>query len=124
MSDLVPPPNMSAEHIIRDELEKAVSLISAARSLMSEGRSIDLSAVEERVRIITETVKSASPEIAVSFKDHLAALLDIIDTLQANLETQHRALEDNLNSMKRRIATNAYGPSQTTSLAKPKKGDT
>jgi hypothetical protein len=110
MSDPANPPLLSSEQVIRQELEKATSLIAGARSLMTEGRSIDLSAVEDRVRIVTESITAAPPEIAASFKEHLKALLDILDSLQADLEEQHSVLESNLNSMKRRMATSAYTP--------------
>jgi len=100
----------SAELTIRQELEKAASLIAGARHLMSEGRSIDLSAVEERVRDITIAITAAPPEIGASFKEHLEALIDILDSLQADLDEQQAALKSNLSSMKRREASNAYAP--------------
>ncbi|PCI42486.1 MAG: hypothetical protein COB46_00435 [Rhodospirillaceae bacterium] len=108
------PTEPSAEQTIRDELEKIVGLINASRHLMDEGRSVDLSAVEDRVRIITEAVAAAPPEVASSFKDYLEALSDTLDRLQDDLEHHHQALQDNLKILKRRTATNAYGTSPST----------
>lgn len=122
MSDNDSPAPSSSEQNIRDELEKIAGLITASRHLMTEGRSIDLSAVEDRVRIITEAVVTAPPEIASSFKDHLKALLDILNSLQDDLEHHHQALQDNLTTLKRRTATNAYGPS-TPAVSAPSDRD-
>lgn len=117
MSETTPPssPSDSPEAIIREELAKAASLITASQGLMAEGRSVDLSAIEDRVRIITETVSGAPPDVAASFKDHLTTLLEILDTLEADIEQQQQQLDDNLSSMKRRTATHAYGAPKVAS---------
>ena len=121
MSDKNSPTELSAEQTIRDELEKIAGLITASRHLMTEGRSVDLSAVEERVRIITEAVTEAPPEIASTFKEHLEALFDILNSLQDDLEQSHQTLQDKLKFMARRTATDAYGalPSTPTSTPVP-----
>ena len=98
------------EQTIRQELEKAASLITGARRLMAEGRHVDLSAMEERVRRITEAIKTAPDELAVSFKAHLEALLAALDALEHDLESHHAALEDGLNTIRHREAQDAYGP--------------
>ncbi|PHS78271.1 MAG: hypothetical protein COB59_07860 [Rhodospirillaceae bacterium] len=117
MSDNAPPQEPSAEQTIRDELEKIVGLINASRHLMAEGRSVDLNAVEDRVRIITESVTAAPTQVASLFKDHLEALLDTLNSLQDDLEHHHQALEDNLRILKRRTASNAYGTSSPTPVS-------
>ncbi|MBL4692994.1 MAG: hypothetical protein JKY92_06660 [Magnetovibrio sp.] len=117
MSEHMPPtpppspplPALSPESIIRDELEKTASLITASQDLMADGRTVDLSAVEDRVRVITQTLSKAPPEIAASFKEHLTALLEILDTLEVDIEQQQQLLDDNLDSLKRRAARTAYG---------------
>ncbi len=98
-----------ADAIIHEELEKAASLISGARRLMSEGRSVDLTALEERVRTIAATVQAAPGEVQDIYKEHLSVLVDIIDALQTDLENQHKALEDGMKSIKQREAHGAYG---------------
>lgn len=108
MSDNAHLPPKSAELLIRTELEKAASLITGARNLMSEGRSIDLSAVEERVRAVTEAIAAAPPATAATFKEHLNVLVEILDTLQTDLEGQHLALEDGVKTIKHREAAGAY----------------
>lgn len=100
----------SVEDTIREDLEKAASLITGARRLMAEGRHVNLNAVEERVRIITETVQAAPPDVAVAFKEHLEALLDAVDAVERDLEAHHEALEHSLDTLKHREALDAYNP--------------
>lgn len=108
MTDNITP--SVAETIIREELEKAASLISGARRLMAEGRSVDLSAVEDRVRTITTAFQSAPDVVQSSYKEHLGVLLEILDSLQIDLETRHKALEEGMKNIRHREARNAYGP--------------
>lgn len=99
-----------AEQAIREELEKTAALISGARRLMAEGRSVDLSNLEERVKAVTEAVRAAPEDVAAGYKEHLSALLDILDVLEADLETQHAVLEEGLRAIQHRAAHDAYGP--------------
>ena len=108
MTDSISP--SMAETIIREELEKAASLISGARRLMAEGRSVDLSAVEDRIRTITTAVQSAPDAVQSTYKEHLTVLLEILDSLQIDLETRHKALEEGLKNIRQREARSAYGP--------------
>jgi len=106
---------MSATHeeLIRQELEKAANLISGARRLMSEGRQVDLSAMEERVRAVTQAVDTAPPEVAREYKDHLLALMEALDVLDHDLQTHHKVLEEGLTTIRHREAEIAYGPKKT-----------
>ncbi|HEY9078921.1 hypothetical protein [Magnetovibrio sp.] len=99
-----------SEATIREELEKAASLISGARRLMGEGRHVDLSAMEERVRAITQAISAAAPEVAATYKEHLQALIDALDVLEQDLQTHHQAMEDSINAIRHREAHDAYGP--------------
>lgn len=101
------------EETIRQELEKAASLISGARRLMAEGRHVDLSAMEERMRAITEAVQAAPPDVAASFKDHLGTLMEALDVLEQELQAHHDALENGINTIKHREAQDAYGPKKS-----------
>lgn len=112
MTDNDSPPG--AEQIVRAELEKAASLISGARRLMAEGRSVDLSALEERVRTIAAAVKDAPDEVQATYKEHLGALVDVLDALEGDLQDQHKALEEAMKTIKHREAHGAYGPKDKT----------
>jgi len=110
-------PKAHSEQAIRLELEKTASLLTGARDLLTEGRSINLSAVEGRVRSVTEAIAAATPEIAAAFKEHLTVLVDILDTLQTDLEGQHQALTDSMKSIQHREAAGAY--TQPSTQCKP-----
>lgn len=103
----------TSEDLIRQELEKAANLISGARRLMSEGRQVDLGAMEERVRAVNQAVNAAPPEVADGYKDHLLALLEALDVLEQDLQTHHKALKDGLSTIRHREAEIAYGPKKT-----------
>jgi len=103
----------TGEDTIREELEKAASLISGARRLMAEGRHVDLSAMEERVRAITQAVAAAAPEVASAYNDQLQTLVGALDILEQDLQTHHKAMEDGLNTIRHREAHDAYGPKKT-----------
>lgn len=109
MTQSTPPPTDAAT-VIKDELEKTASLISGARRLMAEGRSVDLSALEDRVRTIADAVQNAPVDVQDSYKEHLGVLVEILDALEGDLEGQHKALEEGLKNIKHREAHGAYGP--------------
>lgn len=109
MSEPTMTPQDHAETVVRQELEKAASLISGARRLMAEGRSVELGALEDRVRTITTTLHDMPADTQSRYKEHLEVLLEILDSLQTDMEDRHKALEDGLDAIKRREATGAYG---------------
>jgi len=108
------PSPPGTETTIREELEKVASLIAGARRLMAEGRSVDLSALEDRVRTIAAAVQHAPGEVQAAYKEHLGVLVEIFDALESDLEGQHKALEEGLKTIKHREAHGAYGPKDKT----------
>ena len=104
------PPGTPEAKRIHEELEKAASLMTGARRLMSEGRTVDLSALEERIKAIHTAVSEAPQGVAQYYAEHLSALMDILDALEQDLEEQRRATEEGLSGIKRRAAQDAYGP--------------
>ena len=104
------PPLGGAATTIKDELEKTASLITGARRLMAEGRSVDLSALEDRVRTIADAVQKAPADVQDTYKEHLGVLIEILDALENDLESQHKALEEGLKNIKHREAQGAYEP--------------
>ena len=112
MTDNGTPADTSA--IIREELEKTASLIAGARRLMAEGRSVDLTALEDRVRTIAATVQNAPGEVQEACREHLGILVDILDALESDLESQHKALEKGMKSIIQREAHGAYGTKDKT----------
>jgi len=70
----------------REELEKVSSLVLTARRLVAGGALVDLSALEERVRAICETVQRMPVEEGRSLLDELHALIGRLNQLAADLE--------------------------------------
>ncbi len=93
---------------IRDEVHKAASLVDTARRLLSEGRIVDLSALEGKVRVICEAIHQASDEDLADLKDPMAAIIDGLDSLEAALNEQFGAILAANQGTTRMAAMNAY----------------
>jgi len=70
----------------REELAKVSSLVLTARRLVAGGTLVDLSALEERVRLICETVQQMPREEGQELLDELQALIGRLDQLAGDLE--------------------------------------
>ncbi len=70
----------------REELAKVSSLVLTARRLVAGGALVDLSALEERVRTICETVQQMPREDAQELLDELQALIGRLDQLARDLQ--------------------------------------
>ena len=73
---------------------KIAALIETARRMLAEGRTVDLAALEGKVREQCEAARAAAPAARVGLKETLAAIIDDLDRLVADLADQHRALTD------------------------------
>ncbi|MFC1674148.1 hypothetical protein ACFL12_08485, partial [Pseudomonadota bacterium] len=67
-------------------------------------------ALDDRMSALNDALQTAPEDVAQSYKEHLDALMEILDALEGDLESHHRATEDGLNRIKHRAAKNAYGP--------------
>lgn len=83
---------MTSTDIIRGELEKALSLVAAARRLLATGARVELSALENRVRWVCEAVAQLDRETGRSLLPGLEALIANIDRLGGELTSQHDRL--------------------------------
>jgi len=70
----------------REELAKVSSLVLTARRLVAGGTLVDLSALEERVRLICDTVQQMPREEGQELLDELQALIGRLDQLAGDLE--------------------------------------
>jgi hypothetical protein len=69
-----------------EELAKVSSLVLTARRLVAGGALVDLSALEDRVRLICEAVQQMPVEEGRALLDDLKALIGRLDSLAADLE--------------------------------------
>jgi len=67
------------------ELEKASSLVGAARRLLGTGTMVDLAALEGRVRLICDGVAGLTPEAGRRFRPGIEALIAELDRLDLAL---------------------------------------
>lgn len=72
---------------VRQELEKAVTMVSAARRLLATGTMVDLTALEGKVRFICETV-------AAMGRDEGRVMLPVMESLMADLDSLESAIRD------------------------------
>lgn len=84
---------MSSDRIedIRLDLEKAASVIATGRRLLSQGRTLDLSAFEGKVAAACEAVSSLPKEEARPLLPALESLLAALDQLEQDLKSQYAA---------------------------------
>jgi len=69
----------------REELAKVSSLVLTARRLVAGGTLVDLSALEDRVRLICETVQQMPREEGQELLEELQALIGRLDQLAGDL---------------------------------------
>jgi len=70
----------------REELAKVSSLVLTARRLVASGALVDLSALEERVKLICEAVQRMPLEEGRGLLDELHALISRLNQLASDLE--------------------------------------
>lgn len=76
------PPD--SDHL-RAELEKARSLVGAARRLLATGTMVDLAALEGRVRQICDGIAGLTPETGRTFRPGIETLIADLDRLDLAL---------------------------------------
>lgn len=68
---------------VREELDKAASLVLTARRLLATGTMVDLSALEGKVRTICEEVAALGREDGRPLVPAMEALIGALDRLEA-----------------------------------------
>ena len=70
---------------VRQELDKAATLVGAARRLLATGTEVDLAALEGRVRFVCGAVLDLDRTEGQAFRPGLEALVADLDRLAAAL---------------------------------------
>lgn len=78
-----------APDAIRQELEKAATLVGTARRLLATGTEVDLAALEGRVRFVCGAVLDLDRTEGAAFRPGLEALVADLDRLAAALDQRH-----------------------------------
>ena len=93
---------------ISQQMEKVESLMSTSRRLLKEGKMVDLSALEERIRELTDNLKKCDPETAKPFIPAVHKLIDSLEGIEQNLKEHQQGLLESEADMDRKKARNAY----------------
>ncbi len=96
------------------EIEKVSGMVSSARCLLTEGKPVDLIALEKEVDDLCQAIHTNTPQNSREVRQALAAIVNDLDLLEHELTEQHRQLEQNLAERTRKLANEAYSdPSNT-----------
>lgn len=74
---------------LRQELEKAATLVGTARRLLATGTEVDLAALEGRVKFVCGAVLQLERAEGAAFRPGLEALVADLDRLAAALTQRH-----------------------------------
>lgn len=74
---------------VRQELEKAATLVGTARRLLATGTEVDLAALEGRVKFVCGAVLGLDRAEGATFRPGLEALVEDLDRLAAALTQRH-----------------------------------
>ncbi len=81
---------------IWEELEKAISLVTTARRMMSTGARVDLTALEGKIRFVCTTAKGLVDEEGKTMLPVMEALIDDLDHLAESVRSHQGQLAERL----------------------------
>jgi hypothetical protein len=76
--------------LVREEMEKAASLVTTAYRLLATGTMVDLSALESKVRVVCEALAAMERDEGVAFRPGMEALIADLDRLAAAIQERHQ----------------------------------
>src|SRR5690606_10198586 len=102
--------HMSDRNTIQSQLLDTAGFVGTARTLLGEGKSVDLDSLEPRVATVCDDIAKLPPAERSDLKTALLALRDGLGGLADDVRSQQPALARELQSVGvRRHATAAYG---------------
>lgn len=81
---------------IWEELEKAISLVTTARRMMSTGARVDLSALEGKIRFVCSAAEGLHNEEGKTMLPVMEALIDDLDHLANSVRGHQGQLAERL----------------------------
>jgi phage shock protein A len=95
---------------VNRKIDDSAALIERARRALSQGKPVDLANIEGRIGILCEAIAGLPAREAQDAKTGLVALMDSLNSLSQELESEHARLQQSLSGLDdRRRATAAYG---------------
>ncbi len=95
---------------LAQETEKIATLIAAAGRHLAEGKMVDLTALENKVRALCQAIGEAPAGEARGLKGAIEAILRDLDGLEVELTDHLRDLRGEMEGTFRKKAIGAYGP--------------
>lgn len=100
---------MTAIIKVRADLDEANTAVGAAKTLLKEGKVIDLSGLETHVETLCTDIGALPPEDRTTLKNSLVALIDELNRLADDIETNNREISEDLrDTSARQRAVTAY----------------
>ncbi len=93
---------------LAQETEKVATLITAAGKHLAEGKMVDLSALENKVRVLCQAIAEAPAGEARKLKGAIEAILHDLDGLEADLTYRLKDLREEMEGTFRKKAIGAY----------------
>lgn len=103
-------PTATPRQDIEDDIAKVVSLVETAHRLLGEGRMVDLSALEDKVRGLCQAIKEAPQGTVAGLAERVAGVIADLDRLAAGLTEHHKQLSQRLDDDRKRPAGDAGEP--------------
>ena len=81
------------------ELEKAVSLVTSARRMVSTGARVDLAALEGKIRHVCKSAGNLPPDESENLLPVMESLIDDLDYLAHSVELYQHDLAERLHAL-------------------------
>ena len=100
---------MSQQSAIMDEIDKVCSVIATARRLLSDGKMVDLSALEGKVRDLCQMIEGYKTDDLTVVNQAVEAMRKNLDLLEKELTAQYESVEGKPLESDFKQAAGAYG---------------
>ena len=94
---------------VKTELQKIDSVLVTARRLLAEGKSVDLSSIEDKVRTICALAEAVDESERPVFLEILERLMQELDAISEEIENKHRDILGTMEGRTASGAAQAYG---------------
>ena len=101
-------PTTPADFDVKEEIDKVASVVSTARRLLADGRMVDLSALEEKVRILCDAIRSTPPKNRDYVRETMVTIIENLDILAKDLTEQFGAIANGSDGPAPSLAAAAY----------------
>lgn len=107
---------MTEAQQVRDQLIDAATIIGAARSIIADGKLVDLGELESRINELCSALPAVPAGDREEIKGALIEMIEALDKLAAEIKERHGELAEGLKGVStHKRAVSAYGAGAATS---------